>query len=646
MAIGRKDPCPCGSGKRYKHCCGAQAQAATPGRAQAQAVFADAHRAHLAGRKGEAAQGYRAALGLDPDHPEALHYLGMLLFEAGQLAQAQAMVARSLQLNGRDADFWANSALVEQAAGRPDAAVDAYRRSLDLTPNDAERRMLLGSLLLQQGQAEAARAELERATWLDPKLGQAWFLLGNARMHVHPVDFDQAIADFRRSLTLMPDNVEPRVSLSTALAYTQRLEEAREVLEEATRVDPDHPKIWANLGSYWIDLNDAGRAVECLERALVLQPEQADAEMELGAALKMRGDFDAARRHFERAAAIDPGNLSALASQIAHERYRSADDPDLIEARRRADTAQPGQGGLPALCFALGAALDRIGEYDAAFGYYARGNALRAETGGFDREAYRREVDRRIAQFDRARIDALAAWGDPSARPIFIVGMPRSGTTLTEQILASHSRVVAGGERTYWPQVERKSLPDGWPRDAEQARALTDAYLTELEQVADTASADHVTDKMPDNFKRVGLLHALFPDARIIHVRRHPVDNCLSIFFQNFRGHDYSRRLEDLAFYRREYERLMAHWRTVMPPERYFEFDYEALVADQETVTRQLLAFCGLDWEDACLSFHENRSTVKTASIWQVRQKLYTGSVERWRHYEAHIGPLLSLLDD
>jgi hypothetical protein len=158
--------------------------------------------------------------------------------------------------------------------------------------------------------------------------------------------------------------------------------------------------------------------------------------------------------------------------------------------------------------------------------------------------------------------------------------------------------------------------------------------------------ATRVTDKMPHNFLRAGLIHAVLPNARIIHVRRHPVDNCLSIYFQNFKGeHPYAYDLDNLAFYRREYERLMQHWREVMPADRYFEFDYEDLVADQEGMSRKLLNFCGLEWDDACLNYHENERAIKTASVWQVRQKIYTSSVERWRNYAAHIGPLMSLLE-
>jgi tetratricopeptide (TPR) repeat protein len=643
-SIGRKESCPCGSGKRYKHCCGAAPTARAPHLARA--AFAAGQKAQLAGRKAEAAEAYRSALVHDPDHPGALHYLGMLLFEAGQLQQAQPLVARSLALRKNDADFLANAALIEQAAGRPVAAVNAYRAALRIKPDDAERWMYLGSLLLQHAQVVPAIEALVRATRLKPELGQAWFLLGNAHLHAPDNQLEAAVSAFRRAIALMPENDELRVSFSAALAMSQRLDEAREVLEEAARLAPDNPKVWSNLGKYWLSFNDTRRSVESLERALQLQPDYPEAELQLANALKARGDFEPAMRHYERVLEKDPDNLQALASWVDYQRFDSLSSPKLVEAQERADRAKDQQTGLTHLCFALGKALDRLSEFDRAFAYYARGNALLSAESPFDREAYRAWVDHRVQTFDRATIASLQTHGLASKRPIFIVGMPRSGTTLTEQILSSHSRVVGGGERSFWPHVDNsQNAPVDWPPEHGRLTSLGTDYLAELASVVGADQTDFVTDKMPDNFKRVGLLHAVFPNAKIIHVRRHPVDNCLSIFFQNFTGHEYSRTLDDLAFYRREYERLMAHWRAVLPAENYFEFDYEALVADQAGVTRQLLEFCGLDWEDACLDFHETKRVVKTASIWQVRQKLYSSSVERWRHYAAHIGPLLTLLD-
>jgi tetratricopeptide (TPR) repeat protein len=657
---GRNEPCTCGSGKRYKHCCGAVTQgtsgnkrgvsvadqSAVASRRHAHAAFVVAHRAHGAGRKAEAVRGYRASLSHDPDYPEALHFLGMLTLEAGQHAQAEAMVARSLELKPKDADFWANAALVQQAIGRHAAAVDAYRASLRLAPADAERWMFLGSLLLLIQDANASVEALSKAVSINPKLGQAWFLLGNALMKSDSEDMEAAVNSFQRALKFLPGSVELRISLSTALAKTEQLEAAREMLEQAVQLEPGNAKAWSNFGLYWLNQNNAEQAVACYERMVELDAGSAEPLIELGVAHKTRGDFAAAGKCFERALVLKPGHLAALAQHVDNVKFDSADAPLLCDAMRQADEAADHAENLVSLCFTLGKVLDKLGSYDKAFAYYARGNRIKRDGAPFNPETYAAWVSRRIGCYDANEIAALKNLANPTTRPIFILGMPRSGTTLTEQILSSHTQVAGGGERSFWPYADRKFHSDVGKLDHRSAGKLVDQFLAELDAAKGVQECTFVTDKMPDNFKRIGMLHALMPNARFIHVRRHPVDNCLSIFFQNFSGHAYSRDLDHLAYYYREYRRLMTHWRSVIPNDRLYEIDYEDLVANQEETTKSLLAFCGLEWEPACLDFQDNERVVRTASIWQVRQKMYSSSVERWKNYAPHIAPLLSLVQE
>lgn len=294
-----------------------------------------------------------------------------------------------------------------------------------------------------------------------------------------------------------------------------------------------------------------------------------------------------------------------------------------------------------------------MNEFELAFRYYAHGNQIRkkeCETVSsqnllFWREKFPRAVDEIIEQYSASRLAELRAWGHPSERPILIVGMPRSGTTLTEQIIAAHPRVAGGGEREFWSRTADRLREGKFALNQAGLADIAQSCLNELDKVPGAKTAVRVTDKMPHNFVSLGLIHATFPNARIFHVRRNPVDTCLSIFFQNFNClHSYSFDMQDLVSHYREYQRLMAHWASVLPADRFFEFDYEDLVADQEGMSRRLIEFCGLEWDDACLNYYENDSAVKTASIWQVRQKIYTSSVERWRNYEPYIAPLLELL--
>ncbi len=643
--IGRKDPCPCGSGKRYKHCCGMEA-AGQDSQLSAAALYARAHRAHAQGHKAEAARLYQSVLSLSPDHPDALHYLGMLAMESGRVDMAYAMVKRSLELKPREADYWANAALIEQAAQRPEAAMAAYRESIRLSPEDAERHLLLGSLLLMHGHVDEAMTSLTQATVRAPGVGQAWFLLGNACMKSRPVAYDAAVGHYRKALKLMPKNVPLRTSLATALAMTQQREEALKILIEATEIEPDNVGIWSNLGRYWLDAGEAEKAVDCYRQVVTRYPDLPSAQVELGMALKTKGDFAQAQTCFARALELEPANIKALASVIESRRFDRLDDPDLCNAMMRADEAAESDENVPGLCFALGKSLDRLGAFEQAFACYARANRIKTGQSPFDRGEFSAWVDRRIAEFDAAAIARLEPVAHATDRLIFIVGMPRSGTTLTEQILSAHSAVVGGGERSFWPVQDVKLVQYFAQQDDAAMRAVVQHYLDDLNTVSGAADALRMTDKMPDNFKRIGILHGLFPNARFVHVHRHPADTCLSIFFQNFNGHDYGSNLEDLAFYYRQYKRLMAHWVSVVPADRILDFNYETLVADQEMMSRKLIEFCGLTWEPACLDFQNNERVVRTASIWQVRQKMYSSSVDRWKNYAPHIAPLLSLLQE
>jgi hypothetical protein len=238
----------------------------------------------------------------------------------------------------------------------------------------------------------------------------------------------------------------------------------------------------------------------------------------------------------------------------------------------------------------------------------------------------------------------VSAGSSDSARPVFIVGMPRSGTSIIEQIIASHPKAFGAGELLFWGDVFKKHWKTVLDAKFENTliAKLADNYLQVLSHIGKSAIC--VVDKMPGNFVHLGMIHLVFPNARIIHVQRNPIDTCLSNYFQMFSsGHNFTNDLDDLAYYYREYYRLMAHWREVIPADVFMDVSYEELVDNQEELSRQIIKFIGLDWDEHCLEFYKTERRVLTASHWQVRQKIYKTSVERWRNYEKYIGPLLSL---
>ncbi|MBV8496056.1 MAG: sulfotransferase, partial [Gammaproteobacteria bacterium] len=290
---------------------------------------------------------------------------------------------------------------------------------------------------------------------------------------------------------------------------------------------------------------------------------------------------------------------------------------------------------------------DDLGCYDEAFDNYRRANELtRRQRVPYTREKFVQRVDHITGTFDSAFLAARRGQGSDSELPVLIIGMPRSGTSLTEQILASHPSVFGGGELRFWEGaygVFRSEVAGG----AEAAQVLGQVGRDYLERMRGLShGAQRVIDKMPANFLYCGLAHAVFPRARIIHMQRHPLDTCLSIYTQNFfRMGSYANDLEDLAHYYTQYLRIMDHWRALLPAHALLDVPYEGLIAEPEAWTRRLLDFLGLPWDARCLEFHQTERTVLTASRWQVRQKINAASAGRWRNYEKHLAPLMHLVD-
>jgi hypothetical protein len=300
--------------------------------------------------------------------------------------------------------------------------------------------------------------------------------------------------------------------------------------------------------------------------------------------------------------------------------------------------------------FALGKCLEDLGDHDRAFPHFIEGCKLKRSSINYDSAQMTRRFNDVMRVFDRATIARLRGGGNPSAVPLFVLGMPRSGTTLLEQIIASHPEVHGAGEITDLLKIAWKSPDSAYPGNILALDQATlskwgDDYVAGLRKRA--PDAPHITNKMPENFVFIGLIHLMLPNARIIHVNRNPVDTCLSCFKTLFNsGLDHTYDLAELGQYYVDYARLMDHWRDVLPAGAFLDVQYEDIVADQETQARRLIDFCGLEWNDACINFHKHKRSVRTASLAQVRQPIYKSSVERWRAYEKYLGPLLDALGD
>jgi tetratricopeptide (TPR) repeat protein len=485
----------------------------------------------------------------------------------------------------------------------------------------------------------------------------------------------------------MGDSSDPQALLHNAAALDKagRLAEAEAVYQRVLARWPDLPDTWYNLALLQRRTGRFDAALASYQQALdrgVSEPEEVhlnrgviysdclrrddDAERELQAALaikptyvpallnlaNLREDFGRqteASALYEQILALDPRCHTALARHTGLQKIAGPDDPLVARLRAALADARTSPADRAELGFALGKALDSCRAWDAAFAAYSAANrdsrrSAGPGTGVYDARAHERFVDELIATFRPGQ--PTPARSSQSTRPLFICGMFRSGSTLAEQILAAHSRVTAGGELAFLPSLVRTTL-------APFPAALQSVTPAQLEQLATRyldmlarlfPRGDRVTDKRPDNFLYIGLIKSLFPDARIVHTTRDPLDNCLSIYFLHLDASmSYALDLEDIAHYYVQYRRLMTHWKTLYGAD-IFDLDYDMLVREPRPAIERLTAFCALEWEEACLSFEQSARAVKTASVWQVREPLYQRSSGRWRNYAAHIASLQTRL--
>jgi tetratricopeptide (TPR) repeat protein len=602
---------------------------------------------HQAGALPEAELLYRQVLSLEPNRAQDLHNLGVLQRQLGRHALAAELLGKAARLDGRNPSLHAQLAGALKAQGRLDEAQAAWRRVIALTPDSAEAHYNLANTLRDQGgRDEEAIAAYQGAIALKPDLAEAHINLGN--MLKDRGELDEAAACYRRVLVLRPDYAEVHYNLGNVLAAQDALDEAAAAHRRATALKPDYALAHHGLGVVLGRKGELAAAAAAHGRAIAIRPDLAEAHYFLGCVQKDQGELEAAARSFRRAIDLKPDHAGAL-YQLAGLRpmndgapetealfallSRRMDDLDGVEPKRRAQ-----------LLFAIGKALEDRGEFDRAFACLEEANALCRAGVTFDIAEAERLMERVAEVFDGALLERLGGGGLASERPIFIVGMPRSGSTLVEQILAAHPAVHAAGEVMNLPNAAA-ILGDPAVMTAADCRAVGQAYVESLP--ADGPGARRVTDKLLSNFQRLGLIHRCLPGATIIHCRRDPRDVALSCFGIHFRdGLDYAYDLTEFARYWRAYDRLMIHWRDVLPPGRILEVPYEGVIDDVETWARRMVDHCGLEWDDACPRFFEARRDVRTASAAQVRRPIHDRSVGRWRPFAAHLGPLLDALGE
>jgi tetratricopeptide (TPR) repeat protein len=568
--------------------------------------------------------------------------------------------------------------------GRADEALAHYRYAAELAPNDPRTQGDLGQMLLALHRPEEAIGPCERAANLQPHNPILHLILGDALRRAEW--FPEAEAAYRTALRLRPTLAPAHAGLGLLFRAQKRIHEVFAPLQQAVALGPNNVFFWTYLAEAHADWGDFLEAANCWRRALALQPDRAESLQGLGNALREAGSDVEAEQYLRAALARAPGLAAAhLGLGAWHEQRGEVDEA--AAAYRAAVTCQPSfapaharladllRGRLPEpdrraleqqlvcpqlptddralLLFAQAGLLEQGGDHRGAAGCVreAHALALQSQRGReYTPEGHRLFVDRLMAAMQGDFFRRAAGAGDATRRPVFIVGLPRSGTTLVEQVLASHPQVHAGGELMLaWQSFV--AIPAALNRaddplaclsalDAPAIRHLARRHLAKLDAL-DGGRAARITDKLPENYLYLGLLAALFPNAHFVHCRRDLRDVAVSCWMTHLRWVEWTHDQRHIAAHFREYVRLMAHWQRILPVPLH-EVDYEEMVRDLEGTARKLVAACGLDWHPACLEFHRTRRPVRTASATQVHKPLYSTSVGRWRRYEQELAELIA----
>jgi tetratricopeptide (TPR) repeat protein len=602
-------------------------------------------------RPEEALASFDRALALKPDLVGALNNRGVALRDLGRPEEALASFERALALKPNYAEALNNRGNALRDLARSEEALASYERALALKPDYAEALANRGIALLELNRFEEALASCDRALALKPDYAEALNCRGVALRSLGR--FEDALASYDRALALKPDHVEALNNRGNALRDLYRPEEALASFDRALALRPDFAEALANRSNALLDLDRAEEALASCGEALALKPDYAVAYDNKGLVLGELGRTEEASASIEEAIRLAPRRVRSYYNLTVSKRL-TVGDPR-IKAMEEMARGMPSltQDDQIHLHFALAKALADVGDHERSFRRLLDGNALKRKRTLYDEAGALGSLQRTQATFTRQLMGRNEGRGEPSEIPVFIFGMPRSGTTLIEQILASHPKVFGAGEIAALAKAVARL--DGGAGSAsrfpEAVAQMSGAQLRQLGAVyvesvrASAPAAERITNKTTENFRFAGLIHLALPNARIIHARRNPIDACLSCFSTLFAGNiPFAYDLAELGRYYKAYDALMAHWRETLPASAMLEVGYEDVVADLEGQARRILAHCGLEWDARCLDFHRTERRVRTASAAQVRRPIYRSSVERWRAYEPWLGPLLAEL--
>jgi len=606
------------------------------------------YRQHQEGHLDEAERLYLEVLQQDRDNIHALNLLGMLCVNEFRPDEAVFFIAKALKLQPNNPESHANMALAYKDQGKPEQAVKHFRESIRLDPYNPVVFNNLGNVLREMSRPEEAIKIYERALKLDGDFAPCWSNLSAALNEAGKRKLAHRAVE--RALRLEPGLAQAHNNKGDILLAEARYAEALDCYRTATALNPKYAAALINMARTQRDMDEPGAAVATLRKALEIEPNNPEAHHAMGVLQEQLGNPDAAAAAFQDAIKVAPA-MAIAHYYLAQIRGRKTSDEELGAMEKIWHEVKMLPNDRMFTAFGLARAYEQRRQFDKAFEFLEQGNRVKAEMQPYDDADTGKFVDS-LADCSEAAAARLGfEAGCPDPRPVFILGMPRSGTSLTEQILASHSEVAGAGELSYAydtahriREITKQAFPDNMKLlSAEQLRELGEYYLSRHKP--DNLARRYVVDKTPLNFQYIGLLGLALPGAKFIHCLRDPVQNCFSIHKMPFdKKQAYAHSQQALGLYYNRYWKLMQRWKAQFPG-RILDVRYEDTVADIETQGRRMLDFLDLPFEESVLDFYKTERLVKTPSASQVRQPIYGDAVQAWRKYEQHLGPLIEALD-
>ena len=590
-----------------------------------------------------AVESYQATLVLQKSYFKAHNNLGIIYKELGQMGDAVKSYKKAIDLQPNFAEAHNNLGTTLQEMGQLDEAANCYERALVIQPDYIEVHNNLGNTLNLLGQTDEALNSYKQALSINPDYADAHNNLGI--IHHEMGQLDEAIKCYEKTIAINPENAEAHNNLGVTLNKLTQFHEAINCYEQALAINPNYDESYFNLGTTLYELGRNDEALNSYKQTLIINPDYADAYNNIGNILQELGQFDEAFSNYVYALAIDPDNAEFHRNLALMKNYKKG-DTQVIKMQSLLSDDNLSKSERIQLCFALAKAYDDLGEKDELFKILNQGNYLRKDDLNYsiEKDLNNHSLFRKMFV---SNIENSSSYDSLSIRPIFIVGMPRSGTTLVEQIISSHHKVHGAGElnaldNLIAPIMNNYSTHNN-SLSEKNFLSIRQGYSKKLSNLNVIESV--ITDKKPTNFKNIGFILKAFPEAKIIHLKRDAMAICWSIYQRYFpaEGIGFAYDMEDLGEFYNSYTEMMTFWHELFPNQIY-DISYEDLTTNQEQETKKLLEYCELDWDKNCLNFHKNKRAVKTSSSFQVKEKMYQGSSDVWTKYKTQLKPLIDSL--